>query len=499
MTALIDELKIILHGVWQRRWLAMAVAWAVALLGWLVVALIPNSYESKARIQVTVNDIIPDASSNPLDQQRRFEQLKDSVASIRNLSQVVVAAGLVDRAADDATRVRAATALQTNTKVTSTPNNTIELIVTQGGGGRSEAENAVLSTRVVEAIIAQLRDAQVRDGAADAQQSVAFLDRQITDNQTKLAAAESARAGFEARNLGMLPGVGSPSARIDAARAELNQIETQLIAVNSQLAATPPTITTPGLPSTGIGVARQQLGSAEAELAGMRARGLTNAHPDVIALTSQISALRVQAAREPSGGGGGGSSQNPAYAGLVAQRAALAARRGQLSGEIAQINASRIQEPAVATEYDRLTREYNTLKAQNDSLVARREQLRLRGAAESNADAVRVSILDAPSRPTAPAAPNKPLLIVAVLIAALGAGVATAFALSQVQTTYATAARLSRASGLPVLGSVTEILTEDLRSARAMRLKRFALAGSGLAVLCVVLLAVEIAQRSTVS
>lgn len=499
MTSLIDEFKIVLHGVWQRRWLAMAVAWAVALLGWLVVALIPNSYESKARIQVVVNDVIPDASSNPLDQQRRFDQLKDSLSSIRNLSQVVVAAGLVDRAADDAARVSAATALQASTKITSTPNNAIEMVVTLGGGGRSEAENAAMVTRVVEAMIAQFRDSQIRDGSADAQQSVRFLDTQITENQTKLAAAESARAGFESRNLGMLPGVGSPSARIDAARAELSQLETQLIAVNSQLGATPPTIATPALPSTGIGVARQQLASAEAELSGMRARGLTNAHPDVIALNSQIGALRAQAAREPTGGGGGGVSQNPAYAGLVAQRAALSARRGQLSGEIAQINASRIQEPAVATEYDRLNREYNTLKEQNDRLVARREQLRLRGAAESNADAVRVTVLDAPSRATAPAAPNKPLLIFAVLFAALGAGVATAFALSQMQSTYPTAARLARESGLPVIGSVTEILTDELKSARALRLKRFALAGGGLAVMCVLLLAVEIFQRSTVS
>ena len=498
MSSLIDELKVILHGVWQRRWLAMAVAWTVALIGWLVVALIPNSYESKARIQVVVNDVVPDATSNPLDQQRRFDQLKDSLSSIRNLSQVVVATGLVDAASTDAQRAAAAAALQKDTTVTSTPNNAIEFTVKLGGGGRSEAENAALVTRVVEAMIAQFRDGQIRDGAADAQQSVQFLDREIGQVQTRLTAAESARAGFESRNLGMLPGVGSPSARLDAARAELSQLETQLVAVNSQLAATPPTIAMPALGSTGIGVARQQLASAEAELAGMRARGLTGAHPDVIALNSQISALRAQAAREPVGGGGGGTSANPAYAGLVAQRNALNARRGQLAGEVAQINANRIQEPAVAAEYDRLNRDYTVLKDQYDRLVARREQLRLRGAAESNADAVRMTVLDQPSRPTAPAAPNKPLLIVAVLFAALGAGAATAFALSQMQTTYPTAARLAKASGLPVIGSVTEILTDELRAARATRLTRFAAAGGGLAALTVLLLGVEIFRRSAV-
>jgi polysaccharide chain length determinant protein (PEP-CTERM system associated) len=495
MNSLIDELKIILHGVWQRRWLAMAVAWAVALVGWLVVALIPNSYESSARILVAVNDVVPDPVSNPMDQQRRFDQLKDSIASERNLQQVVVTAGLVDAAADDRARASAAAALQQNSKITTTPNNGIELTVTLGGGGRSNAENAAMVTRVVEAMIAQFRDSGIRDGAADAQQSIRFLDQQILETQTKLTQAESARAGFESRNLGMLPGVGSPSARIDAARAELAQIETQIIALNGQIAATPPS-SPGGIGATGAGVARQQLASAEAELASMRARGLTGQHPDVIALTSQITALRAQAARE--GGGGGGSISNPVYAGLVAQRNALNARRGQLAGEIAQINARRIQEPAVAAEYDRLNRDYNVLKDQNDRLVARREQLRLRGAAESTADAVRITVLDPPSVPTTPAAPNKPLLLVGVLFAAIGAGGAAAFALSQLQGTYPTAARLARASGLPVLGSVTEILTEELQALRRQRLKRFAAAGGGLAALCIVLLAVEFIQRSTV-
>lgn len=496
MNSLLDELKIILHGVWQRRWLAMAVAWAVALLGWLVVALIPNSYESSARILVAVNDVVPDPVSNPMDQQRRFDQLKDSIASERNLQQVVVTAGLVDAAADDRARASAAAALQKDTKITTTPNNGIDITVTLGGGGRSNAENAAMVTRVVEAMIAQFRDSGIRDGAADAQQSIRFLDQQILETQTKLTQAESARAGFESRNLGMLPGVGSPSARIDAARAELTQIETQIIALNGQIAATPPSTAGGGIGSTGVGVARQQLASAEAELAGMRARGLTGQHPDVIALTSQISALRAQAARE--GSGGGGSISNPVYAGLVAQRNALNARRAQLAGEVAQINARRIQEPAVAAEYDRLNRDYNVLKDQNDRLVARREQLRLRGAAESTADAVRITVLDPPSVPTTPSAPNKPLLLIGVLFAALGAGAAAAFAISQVQGTYPTAARLARASGLPVLGSVTEILTAELQAQRRQRLTRFVAAGSGLAALCVVLLAVEFFQRSTV-
>ena len=44
-----------------------------------------------------------------------------------------------------------------------------------------------------------------------------------------------------------------------------------------------------------------------------------------------------------------------------------------------------------------------------------------------------------------------------------------------------------------------DYVTDELKDSRTLRLKRFAMAGGGLAAMCVLLLAVEIFQRSTVS
>ena len=60
MNLLIEELRAALWAVWNRRWLALAVAWGVCLLGWLAVALIPNSYESEARLYVQLDDVLAD-------------------------------------------------------------------------------------------------------------------------------------------------------------------------------------------------------------------------------------------------------------------------------------------------------------------------------------------------------------------------------------------------------------------------------------------------------
>src|SRR3546814_8647820 len=59
VNALYDELRIALHAVWQRRWTALAAAWAICLLGWLAVAQIPNSYDSHARVFVQMSSILP--------------------------------------------------------------------------------------------------------------------------------------------------------------------------------------------------------------------------------------------------------------------------------------------------------------------------------------------------------------------------------------------------------------------------------------------------------
>ena len=43
MTNIYDELRSAIYSVWHRRWLALGVAWGLCLMGWLVVAMVPNS------------------------------------------------------------------------------------------------------------------------------------------------------------------------------------------------------------------------------------------------------------------------------------------------------------------------------------------------------------------------------------------------------------------------------------------------------------------------
>lgn len=513
MNNILEELRIVLYSVWQRRWLALAVAWAVSLLGWLLIAMVPNQYESRARMLVDVNEVLP-GSQDVVEQQKQIAEVRQTLTSARNLEKVAVTTGLVQAGAGDREKADKVAMLQKNIEITAQQDNIFQIRAIMSVGSMSDAENARLATAVVDSLISIFRDEQVRGGRGGLRESLKFLDDQIAQREKELREAEATRIKFETENFGVLPGsAASPSSRIAMARSELSQIDSQLVsaqaavaALNGQLASTPRTIQTPGFGSVGAGVARQQLSQAQAELSGMRARGLTDAHPDVMAIKSQIASLQSQAAREGSGGSGMVSSPNPAYTSLKASQAerastlaGLQSRKRQLEAEVNSLISKQGLEPQAQSEMEKLTRDYDIIKAKYDELRTKREQVRLRSDVETETDAIRVEVLDPPTKPRVPIAPNRPMLLVMALIAGIGAGGAAAFALTHLQTTYPTAGKLEKASGLPVIGTIGEVVHPQQKEDEKKRLVWLAGGFAGLVGMFLLLLVVEFVQRGLVA
>jgi uncharacterized protein involved in exopolysaccharide biosynthesis len=102
MGNLYEEIRIAIHGVWNRRWVALAIAWALCLAGWLAVAVVPNSYESKARIFVQTDDVLADQIGiGSTDRRRDIERVRQTLTSSVNLEKVVRATRLGDNVTTD--------------------------------------------------------------------------------------------------------------------------------------------------------------------------------------------------------------------------------------------------------------------------------------------------------------------------------------------------------------------------------------------------------------
>lgn len=506
MTLVLEELRAALWTVWNRRWLALAVAWGVCLLGWLAVALIPNSYESEARLYVQLDDALAEQIGIGADsRQKDIERIRQTLTSDVNFEKVVRSTRLGETVTTPVQLERAVETLSENVRVVGDERNVFEIYARSGRSDLSDGENAQLAQDIAQRMIDIFREENLGAGRGEMRETIAFLDQQLAQRQGELEQAESRRLEFENLHPELVGGPAAITAQLGATRSELRSVEADLAAAQSalaaldgQLAGTPRSLTT-----AGSGGPRAALAQAEANLAALESRGLTASHPDVVAVRNQIAALRVQA---QAAGADVGGTPNPAYASLQAMRVerqanvhSLQSRAAALRSEIASITASQLSEPGAAAEAQRISRDYEVLREQYDKLLKDREELRLRGEVENERSTVRFEVVDPPSTPRVPAAPNRPLLLLGVLVVGLGAGAGAAFALGQVKGTFATAGKLEQALDLPVIGTVSHVVTQATRSLQARRTKQFAAASGGLGMLFVLLLAVEFFQRGLVA
>ncbi|WP_300399527.1 XrtA system polysaccharide chain length determinant [uncultured Sphingobium sp.] len=503
MAGLYDELLVLLHGIWNRRWVALAVAWGVAMLGWLGVALIPNSYQSKARVYVNTQSLLEDRMGiTQVQSQQDLDRLRSTLASAENLEKVVRGTDLSQSVSGPRDIAAKITTLRENISVMAQADpSMIDISAISADSSLSDGANARIAQQVVQKLIDIFQEENLSGDRRETKQSLAFLDQQIAGRAKQLEAADQRRIEFAQRYAGLLPGAGSISQRMDAARMEINTIDSQLVqaqsalsAMNGQLAGTPQT-----LPGVGASGGPSALAQAQANLASMKARGWTNSHPDVIAAQREVEALRKSGGGSASGGGG---TPNPAYLSIKSMQAeraatvqALQARKAQLQADLNAMMSRQVDEPGIASEQEKLDRDYEVLKTQYDKLLADREEIRLRGEVKTETGAVQFRVIQPPSTPTAPTAPNRPLLLLGVLVLAIAAGIGVAFALGQLKGSFSTAARLERAIGLPVAGSISQVRSAAQQAVEKQRMKWFAAASGGLVGVCLLLIAVEFVQR----
>jgi polysaccharide biosynthesis transport protein len=481
LDTLYEQFRVALHQLWQRRWLALAVAWGVAVAGWLAVALIPNNFEAKGRLFVAL-DTLPGVAMDPAARQNDLLRLKQTLVSDENLTRVVRRTDLNSLVTSDAQLGAIVAALRTRIQVVAQPDNIVEITARSNVAGFSNAQNARASAAVVQQLIELFTSGEVAGDTQQTNAQLAAIDEQLRRREGELQEAEQRRVEFEQRYMGTLPGSGTIENRLAGARTELAQLEQTIVAAQAslnamrgQLAATPATIPIEGAGSFG-GPASAQLAALEVQLSQYVGRGFTDQHPDIISLRSQIARLRPQAASERSNAGSGGIS-NPSHVSLramiierEAQLAGAQTRRNQLQADLTQLGTRQESEPGAAAEQQRLSRDYEVRRLQYERLLADREQLRLRGDLQSRTAGMTVRVVEPPRVPTAPASPNRPLFLTLVLIVAIGAGVGVAFVKGQLQTTFPSQNRLAAATGLPVFGAIGEVVDHAERARRRQRL-----------------------------
>ncbi|MDQ2802277.1 MAG: hypothetical protein M3Y41_06200 [Pseudomonadota bacterium] len=453
---------------WRYRWPAVFFAWFICAAGWTLTFLIPNQYESSARLYVNA-----DAVLTPLlkglavenDPAAQLDILQRTLLSRPNLQKLVSTTDLDLQVHSPTQREQMVQDLAHQIVVTPQTKNLFTITYRD--------TSPKLAAQVVQAVLTTFIESNTGQNRNDMAAASKFLENQIASYEGQLREVEKRRAEFRSKYIDLLPGQDGGSSRLDASRGRVQQVEGQLqdalakrAMLTKELSTTQPLVTTeelPGMPGS-PGSSAVRLADAERNLAELRTRD-TDQHPAVIAAGRLVEALRTgKVPGDPSTAAASPRSRglpNPVYEQLKlanleneATIASLTRQAGEARQERDTLETIARGAPGLQAEYTNMNRDYDVLRTNFDKLLGRRESMRIGRAADAHSDQVKIQVVDPPQVPNVPVAPKRILFVVAVLIAGIAGGVGLAVMLVTLDQSFHTVGDLS-ALGLPVAGAVS--------------------------------------------
>lgn len=467
MSAIGERLRLLRHLLGQRRWSCLLVAWGVTLIGCAVVVLLPDSYESAARVYADTGALPGPHAGDPTtaaDRAGQLEAVRQALTGRPELEAAATAAGLAAPETSPEARERVMSRLAERLEIETQGWNLFRIAYRDRDPAAAE--------RVVTALLERLA-ARVRgSGREDAETARHLLEQQIAAQARMLDEADRELAALHEQHPDLLLGEPARLARLEQARQQASEALGDLeatraarAALHQQLAILPAMLLVAGptparSPATAGSAA--ELAALERKLDDLRTR-YTERHPDVIATRRAIEALRARPAAserdEPRV-----RVPNPTHEQLrvqLAQKeaeiASLEARAQQAEALVARL-ADRAQPmPELEVRHRRLLREHAIVKQGYDELVVRREQARIAASLEVRGDGRGFRVIDPPYLPVEPASPPRLLLLAGVLATAALAGVVHAVGRGAGRAPFLTVARLERVYASRVLGSLSAV------------------------------------------
>jgi polysaccharide chain length determinant protein (PEP-CTERM system associated) len=504
-----------LRAMWHRRWIGLAVAWLVAIIGVAVAYRIPEKFEASARVYVDTQSLLRPVMAGlaiqpNLDQQVAL--MSRTLISRPNVEKLVRMADLDLAAKSNADREELIDNLMKTLQLGGNVTSNI-YVISYRDAKPQQAKN------VVQSLLTIFVESSLGDKRQDTRGAVKFLDEQIKRYEQSLELSENRLKEFKLKYMGV-PGqsgqvgqdffakMGRLGDDIASARLELRSAEESRDSYKRELAGEEPNLLPEGrttqvsTPEIDARIAAQKTKLDEL------LRTFTDQHPDVLGTRRVIAALEeqrkedVQArqkATQASGGKGGDSpDRNPVFqqmrvslADAEANVASLRARLASYETQYASLKASARLVPQVEAEFAQLNRDYDVQKKTYGDLLARREAATM-GVDVQDTGGTQFRVIDPPRVAPQPVAPTRVALLAIAFAIALAAGFLASFVASEVMPTFHDARTLQTVTARPIIGMVSMLPNESVR--RRVRRNGYLFAGglSGLIATFAAILAIAL-------
>lgn len=480
------------RGMWRFRWRAVLVTWLICAVGWFSVYTMPDVYEATARVYVdTENTIRPllQGIASTSDVMSEVTAVTREMLSRPNLAEVARNTDLDLRATTDREYERLLDSLQERIEVLGSRDNIFSIAFRDPDRSKAVA--------VVDSLVDTFVEKSLGAGRTETSKAQSFLQEQIAEYEQRLTDAEDRLAEFKRLNVAFMPDQkGDYFSRLQAARTALTATQGRLQLAEErraellrQIEGEEPVfgiMPVSPVESGSGGFADAKIRELEAQLEELRLR-YTDKHPRIGQILDTIELLKKQQqeeAAQSAAEGGSGSvqqsaalEQNPVYQNMRIQLtnteveiASLRAELRQQREEVTELQTLVDTVPQVEAELNRLNRDYGVVKAKYEQLLQQLETANIGEDVEASIDDIQFRVIDPPFASLQPAGPERELFMAVILLAALGVGGGISFVFNQLQPVFFGGGAVTAATGIPVLGSVSLLLSAKER--RAKRLGR---------------------------
>ncbi|WP_310463083.1 XrtA system polysaccharide chain length determinant [Sphaerotilus sp.] len=487
------QAAILAGSVWQHRWMAVAVAWIVALAGALVVWVVPERHEARARVYVDTQTVLRPmmvglAFQPDIDQQVRM--LGRTLISRPNVERLVnnPAIGL-DKLEPGQLDGQIET-LMKSIKVELTGGNNLYAISYRD-------QDPIRARKLVEVLVGMFMESGLDTKRKDSAEASRFIDEQIKLYESKLTEAENRLKDFKLKNMSVAATTNQDFfARIQVLADDVNRLRVALGAAEQSRDATRRELGNeePNLPVAAASAVSltpdldSRVETQKRQLDEMLRR-YTEEHPDVLTTRRIISQLEDQRRREldalkssNSAVRRAAAATNPVFQrlrlNLADAEANVASLRSQLGTQQARLEEIRAQSnkvPQAEAELVQLNRDYEIMRRNYDQLVQRREAASLGVKIDQTSSMADFRLIEPPRVLPTPVFPSRIQLAIGVMLLAVASGIAAAYAQTLLSPVFSSERELREFTKRPVLGSLLKV--EDPRDRDLERQDRLKLAG----------------------
>ncbi len=479
MQEILDNLLDYLKGIWIKRRYIIISTWLICPIGWGVVSMMPDVYQSKARVYADTQSILAPLLKGLTVQTNPNSQINLMIKTLLSRPNLERISRMTDM------DIQAETPQQYESIIKRLREN----IKIKKQGRRDniftisfEDRDPEMAKNVVQSSLTVFIENTLGDNRTDADSAQKFLKSQIAEYENRLGSAEARLTDFKQKYSDMLPGqYGGYYNKLNIAKEQLKIIELSLLEAETQLKSAKSQLNTAPTESNdyqnNIQTSNSIQTSYDARIDEIK-RALdslqlryTDRHPDVAEAKRRLEHLENQRSKEiddylNTASNEDGStlitSQNPVIQQLQIQVnqfenqvALLKVRANDYQTKVKELENKIHVLPEIEGELVALNRGYKITKTKYEQLLNRQETASLAQVADESTNKIQFKVIDPPRAASKPSGPKRNLFFLLVTFAGFGAGIALSLLLSQMSPVATSTSQLSRATGVPVFGIVS--------------------------------------------